>query len=153
MQRRTIITLLVPIALVVLLLSLQGLAQAPELGTISVQVVGFQNDNGLACTAIYNDADSFPDQGKHFKKSCGKIAKQKAFFRFKDLPPGEYAVYGYHDEDKNRKLKTNFVGMPKEAVGVSRNAKGFMGPPKFKKAKFAVAAGEKKSIRIKVEFL
>ncbi|MCP4679116.1 MAG: DUF2141 domain-containing protein [Deltaproteobacteria bacterium] len=140
--------LLTAVLLTATVLSADAFAQSEESGTLTVQAVGFQNSSGLACVCVYNNADSFPEKGKAFKKSCGKIKDNKAFFKFKNLPLGDYAVYGFHDEDGNRSLKTNFVGMPKEAVGVSRGAKGFMGPPKFKNAKFAVAG--KKSIRIKI---
>jgi uncharacterized protein (DUF2141 family) len=49
---------------------------------------------------------------------------------------GTYAVYVFHDEDHNKKLKTNFFGMPKEGMGVSNNAKGHFGHPKYDDAKF-----------------
>ena len=31
-------------------------------------------------------------------------------------------------------MKTNFIGIPKEPTGVSRDAKGKFGPPKYKDA-------------------
>lgn len=56
------------------------------------------------------------------------------------LPPGEYAFQVFHDVDGNGKMKTNFIGIPKEPVGVSNDAKGKFGPPKFKDAKIAIAS-------------
>ena len=35
-------------------------------------------------------------------------------------------------------MDTNFLGIPKEPIGTSNNATGFMGPPKFKNAKLKV---------------
>jgi uncharacterized protein (DUF2141 family) len=40
--------------------------------------------------------------------------------------------------NSNNKLDTYFFGLPKEKYGFSRNAKGFIGPPSFKKAKFTL---------------
>lgn len=50
------------------------------------------------------------------------------------LPPGDYAFHIFVDVDKNGKMKTNFIGIPKEPTGVSNDAKGKFGPPKFKDA-------------------
>ena len=56
----------------------------------------------------------------------------------------------FHDEDNNKQLNTNFVGMPKEGIGVSRNAKGHFGPPKYEDAKFELnKAGESMVISLK----
>jgi len=56
------------------------------------------------------------------------------------LPPGDYAFHIYHDLDLNGKMKTNFIGIPKEPTGVSNDAKGKFGPPKFKDAVISVGA-------------
>ena len=55
---------------------------------------------------------------------------------FKDIPVGIYAVSVFHDENDNGKLDTNSFGIPNEQFGCSNNAKGFMGPSKWKNAKF-----------------
>jgi len=54
------------------------------------------------------------------------------------LPAGKYAVHVFQDLDKNGKMKTNFIGIPREPTGVSNDAKGKFGPPKFAKAAFQV---------------
>ncbi len=56
------------------------------------------------------------------------------------LPPGRYAFHVYHDLDDNGKMKSNFIGIPREPTAVSNEAKGRFGPPKFKDA--AVAIGD-----------
>ena len=47
-----------------------------------------------------------------------------------------YKRQAFHDVNENGKMDTNFIGIPKEPIGISNNAKGFMGPPKFNNAKF-----------------
>lgn len=121
-------------------------------GTIAVQVLGVQGTEGKVCVAIYDDADSYPDDDGHYKVGCSKITDGKAFVVFKDIPPGDYAAFAFHDADGNGKIKKNFIGMPKEGVGASRGAKGFMGPPKFQDAKFAVGL-DKKFIQIRLKYL
>ncbi|MGI9235783.1 MAG: DUF2141 domain-containing protein [Woeseiaceae bacterium] len=55
-----------------------------------------------------------------------------------DLPAGDYAFHVFQDLDSNGKMKTNFIGIPKEPTGVSRDAKGRFGPPKYKDAVLSV---------------
>ena len=52
------------------------------------------------------------------------------------LPPGEYAFSIFYDENDNGDLDTNFIGIPKEPVALSNNARPRFGPPKYEDAKF-----------------
>ena len=54
------------------------------------------------------------------------------------LPPGDYAFHAFLDVDMNDKMKTNFIGIPKEPTAVSNEAKGRFGPPKYKDAKITI---------------
>ena len=42
----------------------------------------------------------------------------------------------------------NFMGIPKEDIACSNNAKGFMGPPKYEDAKFTIT----KDLKIEIKF-
>lgn len=53
-----------------------------------------------------------------------------------DLPPGRYAIQAYLDENDNREVDQNFLGVPKEGVGFSRDAPFGLGPPSFRRAAF-----------------
>ena len=128
-------------------------ADDPAAGSLAVTVVGARGDGGKICAALYDSADAFPEAGKEKKLFCVEISGGRAAVVFASLAPGDYAVYAFHDEDGNRTLKTNWIGMPKEGVGTSRGAKGFMGPPKFEDAKIAVKAGAPTAIRISLKYL
>lgn len=54
------------------------------------------------------------------------------------LPPGDYAISLYYDANANGKLDSNFIGIPKEPVALSNNARPRFGPPKYKDAVFAL---------------
>ncbi len=58
-----------------------------------------------------------------------------------EVPAGEYAIASFWDENDNGELDTRIFGIPKERVGMSNNAKGRMGPAKWKDAKFNAEAG------------
>ncbi len=148
-----IVTLVVAAFLMVTTHALHATAGETEGSSeIAVQILGVQGTDGMVCVALYNDPDSYPDEKKRFRIKCGAIKDGKSFVAFKNLPEGTYAAFAFHDADVNGKIKKNFIGIPKEGVGASRGAKGFMGPPKFKDAQFKV--GEKrKFIQIKLKYL
>jgi uncharacterized protein (DUF2141 family) len=49
-------------------------------------------------------------------------------------PPGDYAAQAFHDENSNRQVDKNLLGIPREGVGFSRNARIRFGPPKWSDA-------------------
>lgn len=53
-----------------------------------------------------------------------------------DLPPGTYAVSVYEDINSNHRLDHNFIGIPREPVGVSNNPPARFGPPHFDQCSF-----------------
>ena len=70
--------------------------------------------------------------------------------RFAALSDGDYAVSVAHDLNGNRKVDTNFLGIPTEAWGVSRNARPLLRAPRFDEAAFKVSDGKDLTIDIKV---
>jgi len=44
----------------------------------------------------------------------------------------------FHDENKNKKLDTNWMGIPREGYCFSNNAKGPFGSPWFKEMLFEI---------------
>ena len=64
---------------------------------------------------FFNSKTGFPKLPQH--------AFFKDFISIKDfpyrigLPEGEYAISLFHDENENKELDTNFIGIPKEAFG------------------------------------
>ncbi|MBC8009694.1 MAG: DUF2141 domain-containing protein [Burkholderiales bacterium] len=69
--------------------------------------------------------------------------------QFLDLAPGSYALAAVHDENESGEMDTNWIGMPREGMGFSRDPKSFLGPPKFKDSVLEV----KKSEEIEVNFV
>ncbi|MFD1064173.1 DUF2141 domain-containing protein [Winogradskyella litorisediminis] len=109
-------------------------AQTNDTHDITVHVSGLKNNKGKLLVGLYNSENQFLSE--RYKDIEGKINNQKSTFVFKDIPTGIYAISFIHDKNDNGKLDTNFMGIPREDYGCSNNAKGFMGPPKWKDAKF-----------------
>jgi uncharacterized protein (DUF2141 family) len=126
-----------------------GFAQAQEKESFSVNltITGMKSDKGDVYVALYNSENTFLK--KPFKTTIVKVTDKKATAVFKELQKGVYAVSIFHDKNENKKMDTNFLGIPKEPIGMSNNAKGFMGPPKYKDAKFMVDKDVTMSVRVK----
>ena len=52
----------------------------------------------------------------------------------RDLPPGQYAVNAFHDENGNGELDTNLFGIPTEGYGFANDPRTTFGPPDFEDA-------------------
>lgn len=121
-----------------------GLAQTSNL---VISVSNLKDNTGVLVAELYNSKESFLK--KTYKTSSSEIKSNIALIHFAGLPTGEYTVLVYHDKNSNGKLDKYFIGMPKEPVACSNNAKGFMGPPKYEDAKFIVGSSDLK-INIKM---
>lgn len=125
------------------LLTVSGFLTAQN-SSLTVNVSALKNNTGLLTAELYNGKEKFLKTA--YRKSSSAIKSNTASITFTDIPKGEYTVMVYHDENKNGKLDKNFVGMPKEPVACSNNAKGFMGPPKYEDAKLTILDDTKISI-------
>lgn len=115
---------------------------APTGNIIHVEISGLRNDKGQMLCALFSSAEAFPKKPeKAVARLTSKIEERQAACDFTGVAPGTYAVSVVHDENSNGKLDRNFIGMPREGVGASNDAKGHMGPPKFSAASFAYQGG------------
>ncbi|MCP1335524.1 DUF2141 domain-containing protein [Hyphomicrobiales bacterium FT118] len=69
-------------------------------------------------------------------------------FGFFRLPPGEYAVIVFHDENDNGLLDTGIFGVPVEGYGFSNNAEGFLSAPAWRAARVVLGNADHKRIAI-----
>lgn len=122
------------VGLVVGLMS--AMALASETGRIEVHVESLRSDAGQVFVSLFNREEGFPGgEEPPFRTLVAKPLKGQVTVVFEDIPYGEYAVAAHHDEDGDGKMKTVYGTIPLEGIGISRDAKGMMGPPRFKDAK------------------
>lgn len=132
-----------------------GLTRTPGQGVIHVELSGLHSNKGQMLCALYSSAqaEAFPKKAdKAVARLTAQIAERRAVCDFSGVAPGTYAVSVVHDENSNGKLDTNFIGMPREGVGASNDAKGHMGPPKFSAASFRYEGG-RLDLKIHVNYL
>jgi uncharacterized protein (DUF2141 family) len=91
-----------------------------------------QNNNGQVLLEFSNE------KGAKIRGIVQPISGKKCIIVIKNLKPGKYAFKYFHDENKNEKLDTNWIGVPTEGFGFSNNAEGMFGPPSFDKTIFTL---------------
>lgn len=101
-----------------------------------VIVQGFETDTGRVFVSLWNQADGFPGDQGSLRAAQSAVVDRRARVEFADVPYGEYAVSLFHDANDNGGLDTGFMGIPKEPIGTSNDAKGRFGPPRYEDARF-----------------
>lgn len=115
-------------ALALLALALAAPAAA---GTIEVRVTGVEGSEGSVQVAVCDK--------ERFLKQCRYTATAPAqagetVVTVQGVPAGTWAVLSFQDVNRNGQLDRNFVGIPLENYGFSREARGTFGPPTFEQA-------------------
>jgi uncharacterized protein (DUF2141 family) len=108
-----------------------------EQGLLTLHVVGFKNDTGRAMIALVNRREHFLSrEHEPFRHAAVAIRDKQARWDFDNLPPGEYAISVFHDENNNGELDSNFLRIPTEDYGFSNEARATFGPPDYDAARF-----------------
>jgi uncharacterized protein (DUF2141 family) len=122
-----------------------GLMSAQNVN-LTVSVSGLKNNTGNVKVGLYNSEGTFLKAV--YKSMASDIKNNEATVTFVDIPKGEYGISAFQDENSNGKLDKDTMGIPSEDYACSNNAKGYMGPPKFRDAKFSI----NNDLKINIEF-
>jgi uncharacterized protein (DUF2141 family) len=131
-----------------LLVFLSGISFISAQNTIELEITNFKSNEGIAMIGLYDSKAGFMEDDFRGKKL--EIKDKKITTTFENIPDGVYAISVFHDKNKDGKLNTNFLGIPKEDYGATNKAHSRLGAPLWEDAKFEVKNGEtvKKSIRL-----
>jgi uncharacterized protein (DUF2141 family) len=128
-----------------LLLTLLGLPAAPAFAadaggcSLIIHITGFRNSKGLLGAELFNSSNGWPeDVDKSFRHDHFPIQGDHATARFDHIPAGKYGLVVLHDENENRKLDRNLLGIPKEGFGFANNPHVFLSAPPIEKATIPV---------------
>ncbi len=135
---------LIFVCLLPLVLNLVSIASE---NTLTVKITNIKTSEGEIAVALYNAEKKFMKSS--YKTKTGKAVAGTVEIIFENIPQGQYALSVMHDENKNLKLDTNLLGIPKEGFGFSNNAMGNFGPPSFEKAKIEITGSKEISIKLK----
>jgi uncharacterized protein (DUF2141 family) len=105
--------------------------------TLRIHVDGLRNAKGKVGSVIFKSPGGWPeDPAKAFRRGPTDISPTtlKADVDWENLPPGKYGVALIHDENSNRRLDRNLVGIPKEGFGFANNPHVGLSTPPFSAA-------------------
>ena len=102
--------------------------------------------DGTLIFQVYDSANAFGD----FRNPALEVrssTRADGTYVLADVPAGDIALLVYVDENDNGVIDKNFIGIPKEPLGISNNYRP-KGPPVFSRAAIPIADGEAESIDI-----
>jgi uncharacterized protein (DUF2141 family) len=132
-----VITALLIFALAPLAQGQQKTQDLAKSGTLVVMASGFKSGGGQFIMNVFATKAGYPlDSSKALHKVTGEVTHDTMEIRVEGIPFGNYAVTVLHDEDKSGKMTKGFLGMPKEAIGISNNPRSYFGAPDYEDAVF-----------------
>ena len=107
---------------------------------LRIEFSGLQQASGTVYIAVYNSEESWLGDTTVAEQLVviESSRKGEVVIASLRLPPGEYALTAFHDANGNGELDTNFIGIPKEPVAMSNNARPRFGPPRYRDARFTL---------------
>lgn len=106
--------------------------------TVHVIVEGVRNDKGTVLVAVCPEAQFLRDTCAYQARTPARVGEVAV--RVEGVPPGTYAVQAFHSEDGSGMLRRSFLGVPRDGIGFSRDARFHYGPPSFADAAVRVGA-------------
>lgn len=125
-------------AMVVLVFAAPAVLAAEGGGTLTVNV-RTMSDKGVIRCALWSDAKGFPEEvlADSVKRvAAPSVDKHRATCVFEGVGAGTYAIAVLQDLNDSNSLDKNRLGIPKEPLGFSNNAKIRFRAPTFDEAKF-----------------
>jgi uncharacterized protein (DUF2141 family) len=103
---------------------------------LEVTVTNIRSAAGHILVAVCDQATFLQPTCRY--KGRAPAAIGSVTIRIAGIPPGIYAAQAYGDENDNGKIDRNFLGIPTEGIGFSRDAAMRFGPPSFADAAFTL---------------
>jgi uncharacterized protein (DUF2141 family) len=140
------------LVLIVLCITGAGSAWGIDHTTLIVKTFPTADKQGAVFFALFDKEAGFPsDWSKAVRMQRCTPEQGSAQVSFKDLPPGDYAVTLYHDENNNGVVDLNYLGMPVEGWGVSKNIRPSQATPSFSESSIHVR-GDTHLMEIKLNY-
>lgn len=132
------------------LLSVVFAAAEPSDATVDlkIMVTNINTLKGSIKLGVFNSQQTFLQKGQEYKTYSNKVTGDTAIFLLKGLTKAEYAISVYHDINADNECNLNFIGMPIEPYGFSRNYKPKYSKPSFKDCKIDASQNTPIAIRL-----
>ncbi len=115
-------------------------AEETTTATLRVELTGLADAEGHVYIAVYDSGETWLGEETVLDRqvTIADAREGELVTAELQLPPGDYALSIFYDSNDNGELDTNFIGMPKEPIALSNNARARFGPPKYKDAVFTL---------------
>ncbi len=130
--------------LLIILFPIIGFSQ----NNLSIDIEGVASSEGRISVAVYNNSTGFLKFETVYRSDSTAAKKKKTNLVITNLPNGTYALAVFHDKNGNDKLDTNWLGIPKEAIGFSNAKMKTFGPPSFEDCAFNLEGDSKISLQL-----
>lgn len=122
--------------LFVILLGVFGLGPAgEEAADIEIVVTNITTLKGSVEVGVFNKPKFFLRKDKEYKTYSQKVTNDTMVFVLKGLKKDDYAISIYHDINSDNECNLNFLGIPVEPYGFSKNFKPKLSKPSFNDCK------------------
>ncbi len=115
---------------------------------IDIEITNILNKNGDIKIGLYNKAEDFSKIDKFYREAIIKISSKTIKYKFTNIPNGTYAIAVFHDENQNDKIDKNFLGIPKEGYGFSKNIRPSFRSANFEESKFELTKNKILTIKM-----
>ncbi len=122
-------------------------AIAEPSGNLTIQLRQ-EHIGGALQVLLFDNAENFENFTAPIKTKRFPADGRKTL-AITNVQAGEYALLVYHDENDNKQLDLNFIGIPKEPIGFSNEYRP-RGSPTFRNARFTFAPGKTEPIKMDV---
>lgn len=114
-------------------------APTPEL-QVQLSFSNVRGSEGKLLIGVCRNEEEFPYSPFRFLEiPKTQLEAGVPFQAFIDLPPGTYAFAILDDENENKEMDTNFLGIPKEGFAFSNNVGiGLLGMPSFEQCQITI---------------
>jgi uncharacterized protein (DUF2141 family) len=117
---------------------------------LQIRVTGIRSERGKIFIALFERGKGFPDDHEQAVSwALLDPALPETEWEVDVNPNTDYAVTVFHDLNGNQQLDKNLLGIPKEPIGFSNDARPVMGPPSYLNARF-IPAEHPEGIRIRL---
>ncbi|MBU1013668.1 MAG: DUF2141 domain-containing protein [Bacteroidetes bacterium] len=94
--------------------------------TLNIEINNLKNSKGKVLLELQ-------DENKNTIKGISQeIVNNRCIISIEGLSPAKYVFKYFHDENDNKEIDINWIGIPKEGFGFSNNAKVNFGPSQHK---------------------
>jgi uncharacterized protein (DUF2141 family) len=131
---------------VLLLAAVCALPLTARAADVVVRITGLSEPLGKVGCSLFAGPAGFPMDNAGARQVWQAADAKGVTCRYTDVPEGTYAVAIGHDLNGNKRVDTNFIGMPTEQWGVSNNARPSLRAPRFDEAQFRVTADAKEVV-------